>query len=195
MTDLGARLGDLLAPVRAQGIESLLGAVADAIARGAEVEAEPLRRAPDGVVLRLGSLELPERDDLSVRREGRELRPRLEPRDPPGFEPVSLVLDGGFTTVVEPFPWHGAAMIVEARQARPDWRPLRRWFLEWVQPRRTDVAPELLGAVHRLEGPAEGSRGWVLGVDFGSAPLQALPPLVEAVARSGALRLRIGAAD
>ncbi len=195
MTDLGARLLDLLAPIRAQGVAALLEAAAEAIARGAEVEPEPLVRGPDGAVLRAGPLDLPERADLAARREGRELRQRVEPAEPPAFEPVSLVLEGGFTTVVEPFPWHGAGMVLEARQSRPDWRPLRRWFLEWVQPRHGDVAPELLGAVHRLEGPARRpARGadWALTVDFGSAPVQAVPALIEALARSGALRLRIG---
>ena len=191
MTDLEARLRDLLEPLRAQGVSALLRALAGALERGGEVEAEPVRRDAEGRVAREGTLDLPERGDLAVTRAGRRLVQRVEAPLAASFEPVTLVSEGGFTAVISPFRWEAAELCVESRQARPDWRPLRLWFLEWFQPSFADVAPDLEGCVHRLSGPWRREGCWVLELDLGSAPVAAVPPLLDAVARSGALRLRI----
>ncbi|MEM7566628.1 MAG: hypothetical protein AAF321_05290 [Pseudomonadota bacterium] len=74
----------------------------------------------------------------------------------------------------------------------PDWRPLRRWFLEWFQSRFSDEAPDLDGAVHALQGPDRVSGGWRLRIDLGSAPVEAMSDLVAALEATGARRVRIG---
>lgn len=195
MTDLDSRLRDLLDPIRSSGVEALLAALASAIEGGGEVEAEPVRQAPGKGIVRTGVLSLPERGDMAVTRGGRRLVRRVEEPVPAPFEPVTFVFDGGFTAVIGPFHWGAAELLVEARQARPDWGPLRLWYLEWFQPRITDVAPDLAGALHRLEGPVETPHGWRIGIDFGSAPVQAASDLIAAILHSGALRLRIAQVD
>jgi len=192
MTQLDARLNDLLEPLRTHGVGELLHALAGAIDAGAEVTPEPLRRDGDGSVLREGPLSLPERGDLLTVRDGRRLVQRVDGTLVEGFEPVTLVADGGFTTVISPFRWGAAEARIEAVQARPDWQPIRLWYLDWFQPKMGDVAPDLCGALHAMQGPYQTDGGWCLEIDFGSAPTAAVPALIAACGRTGALRLRIG---
>ncbi|MEM6354572.1 MAG: hypothetical protein AAF844_02680 [Pseudomonadota bacterium] len=76
--------------------------------------------------------------------------------------------------------------------SEPDWRPLRRWFLEWFQSRFADEAPDLDGAVHSVQGPDRVPGGWRLRIDLGSAPVDAVSALIEALEATGAHRVRIG---
>jgi len=195
MADLDRRIADLLEPMRQETVAGLLRAVAGAIEAGAEVEPEPMRRDWSGRIKRQGALSLPARGDLRVSRDGRSLVQRIEAPPPASEAPFSMVADGGFTVVIAPFAWDRAEMVIEARQPRPDWQPLRLWFLEWVQPRHGDVAPELAGAVHRLDGPVGLPGAWRFELDFGSAPVEAISGLVEAAAETGAGRLRLGPLD
>lgn len=187
-----ARLNDLVEPIRDQAVGELLQALAADLESGADVIAEPVERGPGGRVLRDGLLNLPVRRDLRVTRAGRTIRRRIESPFPLQFEPLCMVGEGGFTTVISPFRWEAAELLVEIHQARPDWRPLRLWYLEWFQSRFGDLAPDLDGAVHALIGPRETPEGIRLTVDFGSAPIAALTGLIAAVEASGATRLRIG---
>ncbi|MEM9148668.1 MAG: hypothetical protein AAGC57_21150 [Pseudomonadota bacterium] len=190
MTDLETRLAELFEPARGAAVEALLKAMAGAIGSDAEVDAEPVRQSPDGQIERFGPLSLPERGDLSVSRAGRRLVRRIEEPGLPEFEPVSVVFDGGFTCVVSPFRWSNCEVIIDAMQPKPDWGPLRRWFIEWFQPRVSDVAPDLAGVVHRLEGPEPVGPAWRAALDLGSAPVRAATDLIPAVMQSGALRMR-----
>jgi hypothetical protein len=195
MSGIDRRLAELLAPVREEAVSALLRALAGAIEAGGEVEAEPMRRGPDGQVLRGGPLDLPARGDLLVTRDGRSLPQRVESPEPDTFPPLSLVADGGFTVVIAPFRWGEARMMLESRQAKPDWQPLRLWALEWIQSRHADVSPDLAGAIHALEGPEPVRGGFAFGVDFGSAPVEAIAALIPAAAATGAGRLRLGTPD
>lgn len=188
---LEQRIDSLLAPARDQGVSAILEAMAQALDAGAEVEPEPMHRDADGKVVRGGPLDLPWRGDLLVHRAGRSLPQQVESGPPPDFPPLSLVGDGGFTVVVAPFPWEAAEVIIESRQKKPNWQPIRLWFLEWMQSRYSDVSPDLFGAVHRIEGPEPQRWGWRFQVDFGSAPTAAVSALMVAAAETGASRLRI----
>jgi len=187
-----ARLSDLVEPVRDQAVGELLQALASDLDSGAEVVAEPVERDPAGRVRREGPLDLPWRADLRVTRAGRSLMRRIESPAPVSFEPLCLVAEGGFTTVISPFRWEAAALLIETHRNRPDWRPLRLWFLEWFQSRIGELAPDLDGAVHRLTGPRQGPEGYRLTVDLGSAPFAAFMGLIAAVEETGGMRLRIG---
>ena len=187
-----ARLNDLIEPVRDQGVGELLQGLAADLDSGAEVVAEPVDRDAEGRALRSGALSLPRRHDLRVTRGGRTVTRRIESPQPMPFEPLCMVAEGGFTTVISPFRWESAELLIETRQTRPDWRPLRLWFLDWFQSRFGDLAPDLDSAVHALSGPRPVAEGFRLTLDLGSAPLAALPELIAAVEESGSLRLRIG---
>jgi hypothetical protein len=187
-----ARLNDLIEPVRDQAVGELLQALAADLDSGAEVVAEPVERDPSGRVVRDGELNLPRRRDLRVTRGRRTIHRRVETPVALQFEPLCMVGEGGFTTVISPFRWEAAELLVETSQARPSWSALRLWYLEWFQSRFGDLAPDLDGAVHSVTGPRETAEGFRLTVDFGSAPLGAFMGLIAAVEESGAMRLRVG---
>jgi len=192
MAQTDARLADLLSPIRAQGAVALLDAIARTLETGAEVEAEPVLRDADGRVRREGPLALPRRADLMVARDGQTLPACTETEAALALMPDTLHYPGGFRVVIASFRWDAAEILIETRDGAPDWQPIRQWFLEWFQSRHADVAPELAGAVHALEGPRAGLDGWRLTVDFGSAPVAALTALIAAASETGARRMRLG---
>lgn len=191
MTEGDSVLAELAAPPREQAVTGLLREMAQEIGLGAEVVAEPELRDPAGAVARGGALKLPRRGDLAVTRDGRiSLREVAVAAPAPGV-PVVLATEGGFVAEVGPFRWDAARLTVFSGLPEPDWAPLRRWFLEWFQSRLSEVAPELLGAVHSLEGPSRRGRGWAFTLDFGSAPVACLDDLIAALAETGAVRMRL----
>jgi len=191
MTDLDPALAALVEPSRERAVATLLEAMAKAIDAGAEVVPEPELRDGAGKIARSGPLSLPRRADLAVTRDGglRTLQIKSDPA--PAGQPMVLASDSGFIAEIAPFRWDAATLTVFMRGADPDWAPLRRWFLEWFQSRLSEVSPDLLGALHGLEGPQRRDRRWIFTLDFGSAPPDCLTHLIAAVAESGAVRLRL----
>ncbi len=186
-------LEEALAPVRESAISALLTAQARAISAGAEIEAEPVRRDPAGKVKRQGRLGLPSRGDLSVTMDGRTLIQRVEARRVTAFPPIEVRTRSGFNGFIGPFRWEDAEIRFETRGgARPNWAPVRLWFLEWFQPRQTRLQPELGGVVHSLEGPEDRGGSWQIHLDFGSAPIAAVAALIESAAETGCVGLKIG---
>lgn len=205
MAETQTVIEELAGPARDAAVGALLEAIAGELGRGAELTPEPELRDASGAVTRSGPLSLPRRADFLVIRNGRRLFRQIEgapagegedggdtpDRDRAG-DPVALATEDGFVAEMAPFRWDAAQMTVYARQDQPDWAPLRRWFLEWFQTRHSEVAPELFGAVHSLDGPRRNGRGWIFTVDFGSAPVTCLADLISAVASTGAARMRLG---
>jgi hypothetical protein len=192
VSDPGSALSDLAGPPRDQAVSGLLEALAEALDSGDDVTPEPELRDPAGTVLREGALSLPRRSDLAVTHDGEREVHQLDAGEAPAGPKVALAAAGGFIAEIGPFCWDAADLTVYAGAATPDWAPLRRWFLEWFQSRHSEVAPDLLGAVHSLDGPWKKGRGWGFTVDFGSAPVACLAALITALADCGAARMRMG---
>lgn len=220
MSRLDTRLIDVIEPVRDLAVGELLETIARTLDEGHTVHAEPKSRDRAGQVLREGRLALPSRRDLLVRHAGGSLTREVRGAGLLQFEPITLVEPDGFVCVIGPFRWDNAQVVLEratvppgpacqappategaeieaavqaaSSVAEPDWRPLRRWFLEWFQSRFSDEAPDLDGAVHAMYGPEDVDAGWRLRIDLGSAPVEALNDLVGALAATGAARVRIG---
>lgn len=189
---LDQSLSDLLDPVRDMAVAGILETMAAHLRSGADVRAEPKLRDPDGLVRREGVLALPRRADLAITKAGRTLIQRVEGTPLISFTPVTLSTGSGLSATIAPFHWDAAEVRVEARQLRPSWSPLRHWFLEWFQSRYAEVAPDLDGSVHAIDGPRQTEQGWEFLVDFGSAPVQCVPDMIEALATTGASRVQIG---
>jgi hypothetical protein len=192
MTRFGDTLRAVLEPVRDLHVAALLEALARELGRGGDVEAEPLERGADGLLRRTEPLNLPSRADLRSTRAGRTLHPRVEGGCGVAFDPVAGALDDLTWLRVTPFDWGAAEVRALRGPGGATWRPLRLWFLEWLQPRYGDESPDLLGAVHRLHGPWEEPLGWRFKVDFGSAPVAAFESMLEAFGRSGCAEIHVG---
>ena len=185
-------LSRLVEPLRDLAIGGILEALARELEAGAEVVPEPELRDAAGRVARGGPLNLPRRDDLAVTRGGRTVLRRVESGPAPDGNSLVLRTSGGFEAEIVAFRWDAAELTVFASQQPPDWASLRRWFLEWFQSRYSEVAPDLYGAVHSLDGPRPVPGGWGFTTDFGSAPATCVIALIAALAKSGAARMRIG---
>ncbi|MEM6487858.1 MAG: hypothetical protein AAF677_06230 [Pseudomonadota bacterium] len=194
MNRLDARLTDVLEPVRDIAVGEILEVMARKLDVGCDVRPEPEHRNAHGHVAREGRLNLPRRGDLLVLNgtERQLLRQVCSPKLL-SFEPITLVEADGFVSVITPFYWDRALIQVDAQaEDEPDWRPLRRWYLEWFQARFSDEAPDLEGVVHSLSGPRNSDSGYQFEADLGSAPVETLSDMIGAFAESGARRIRIG---
>lgn len=189
MTD--PALSRLIEPLRDLAIGAILDQMARELEAGADVDPEPELRDAAGMVARSGPLSLPRRGDLAVTKDGRTLLRRIESGRPAPGRSLVAQHSGGFEAEMVPFRWDAAKLTVVAKQEQPNWGPLRRWFLEWFQSRYSEVAPDLYGAVHSLDGPRAVAGGWAFTVDFGSAPAACITDLIAALARSGAERMRL----
>ena len=191
MTLADPALRQMVEPLRDAAIGEILEVMARELERDADVVPEPELRDAEGKITRGGPLNLPSRGDLRVTKEGRTLVRRVEGGPPVVKKSLIVQLGRGFEADLRPFRWDAAVVTVFAKQPQPNWAPLRRWFLEWFQSRYSEVAPDLYGAVHRLDGPREVKGGWAFTIDFGSAPAGCLVDLITAVAETGATRMRI----
>ena len=192
MTIPAEALAERLSTIREETCAALLRALATSLNDGAEVEAEPIHRAPDGAVLREGRLDLPRRGDLAVTRDGRTLVRQIESPPAQDFKPFVAFSDTDFSAEIQPFSWDHAVLDMRTAQAQPSWTAFRHWYLEWFQSRPTDLSPELAGAIHRLQGPWRAPGRWRAILDLGSAPTASIAVLIAAISQSGCARLRIG---
>jgi hypothetical protein len=189
---LTEHLPDLLMPVRDIYVAAILETMARELEQGAEVDAEPVERDGEGRIQRRGSLDLPARHDLRVGRGGRALMRRVPCDLGVDFRPVSAVMADMAAVRIAPFTWCQATVRAQRVRGRPNWTPLRRWFLEWFQARFGEESPDLLGVVHSLDGPHEDAGGWRFTIDFGSASVACFAAMLEALAQSGCTEITIG---
>ena len=187
-------LSRLIDPLRDLAIGGILETMARELEDGAEVVPEPEMRDATGTISRSGPLNLPRRGDLSVTKDGRTLIRQIESGPPPNGGTLVAQTRDGFESEILTFRWDAAELTVFAKQEQPNWVPLRHWFLEWFQSRYSEVAPDLYGAVHSLDGPRQVPGGWTFTADFGSAPVVCVVDLITALSASGASRMRIGEA-
>lgn len=184
-------LSKLIEPLRDAAIGGILEVMARELEAGADVVPEPEQRDPAGRIKRGGPLNLPSRADLLVTRNGRSLLRKVESAPPESKKSLVVQIGRSFEADLRPFRWDAAVVTVFSTQAQPNWAPMRRWFLEWFQSRYSEVAPDLYGAVHRMEGPHEVKNGWSFTIDFGSAPAACLMDLIIAISETGAARMRV----
>jgi hypothetical protein len=195
MSTADERLSEALAPLRRLHLSDLRERMAAAASSGAEITPEPWRRDPQGRTLRQGRLDLPSRHDFETEGGGRRLHPRVETPLEAEFPPFSAVAPMGFALDIRPFRWEAAELTLRLTHARPNWTPLRLWFLEFSQPTYCPDAPELLGVLHALHDPRPVGEGAALRIDFGSAPVHAVTALVAALSETGASGGRLADAD
>ena len=115
---------------------------------------------------------------------------------PPEGALVGTMRIGGAQVRVYPVTWE--VFLVWVRQRDPDWAVLDAWRAKWIDPEReADPADEdgLHGVVHFLGPPVAEGGGYLLEVDFGSAPIEALTELLDALADGGATEIELGRSD
>lgn len=195
MSRADERLEEALGPLRRVHLADLTERMGRAREAGGQVTPEPWRRDAAGRTRRDGRLDLPSRHDFEIDGGQRRLHPRVETPLEAEFPPFAALGPDGFALDIRPFRWDAAELVLRLTHARPNWAPLRLWFLEFSQPGQCPEAPELLGVLHALQDPRPAGPGAALRIDFGSAPLAAVPALAAAAAQTGASRARLGEAS
>lgn len=189
-------LGDLLDQIRDQYLAPFRAAISEQA--GAEPPstfvAEPILRDEDGEPAREGGLDLPMRGDLFILKDEPEGR-NIDSEALIGFDPVNVAGPNGLAVTFTPFVWDmldvtlGGVVIDDT-----DWTPLVDWFDRWFDEEEAHpVGPDgLSGVIHGLSEPADEDDAVVFTVDLGSAPVEALEELIEALALLGAASCRFG---
>ncbi|WP_316015784.1 hypothetical protein [Roseobacter sp. HKCCA0434] len=174
MNDPRDDLDGLLSPVRDLSLSAVLEELSRAAFHGYDCQTDIGVRDKDGALERTLLLNLPRRYDLRARRQDRTSCIDVVDGRIIGFDPHDLTLDDGTCVRIRAFKWNDACFRFRTNDARPDWRPVRRWYLEAFQKRFGDN-PDFAGTVHSLADPIRHLDGrWELRVDFGSAPVAAL---------------------
>lgn len=194
---LTEQIADLLEPVRDVYVADLLAAQAEALGKGADVDAEPVDRDGAGHIRRFPPLVLPVRHDFAIRRDDVTRLKRVPGVSALRFDPIVAPVSDVVSARIAPFNWGAVVVHAEAAHgggaaSQPDWTPLRRWFLEWFQARFGEESPDLLGVVHRLSGPDPDGTGWRFTVDLGSCSVRGFLAMLDALAASGCADIRIG---
>lgn len=192
MTPTNPALADVLEPVRDLHVAGLLELMARELTLGADVEAEPIERDAEGRVRRRPPLGLPRRLDLRATREGRALALRAPRATTLRFAPIALALSDVSNLHVAPFCWGAVTLFARGAAGAPNWAPVRLWLLEWLQARFGEESPDLLGAVHAIDGPVAEGDGWRFAIDLGSAPAAGFIAMAEAFGRTGCAEIRVG---
>ena len=112
----------------------------------------------------------------------------------PAPEPLRDRLESGLDLTQESFSWECLRLLLEAK--RFDIAMLGPWLRKWLDPdeERSARAEWLSGVVHDLSWDSV-SDAWVLTVDLGSAPLDALRELMNVIADAGAVAVTVSSGD
>lgn len=192
MMRLADHLPDLLTPVRDLYVASILETMAEELSKGSDVDAEPVDRDREGRIRRDGPMHLPSRHDLRIGRGEKAAIRRVPCETGLGFNPVSAPLTEAAAVRISPFTWCQVSIWARGAPGQPNWTPLRLWFLEWFQARFGEESPDLLGVVHRLDGPHDEGGGWRFTVDLGSASVECFAAMLEALGQSGCSEIVVG---
>lgn len=197
MTRTQGLLLDILTPVRDIFLSRMLEEMAAALDRNHEVQTDVVRREETGGALdRTGPFKLPVRADLATdTRSGRKFYD-IDDDLMVEFDPLVTAMPKGGEVQISPFRWNHLQVDVRIAEDRgPDWQPLRRWYLEGFQPRFDEDTPEFQCVLHRLSGPSGAGPDYRFEIDLGTASVDAIPDLLEALEQCGARRVMLFGAD
>lgn len=155
----------------------------------------------DGNVAVDGSLQLPVRGDLIVIRDDVVVESlQIDTEEMLSFEPIQFEWSGDLNVEMQPFQWNWLQLEITGLGPDADWETLRSWFLHWFQDE--DPTDEMLLGVHFLSDPRMLSKTdskteceeqrIQLSVDMGTAPVDALEELLDALTQIGAKSVVIG---
>lgn len=185
------RIEDVVSPVRDVSVAALLETLARALESGGEADAEPIARTAEGKPMRFGTLSLPWRHDVVSARLG----PLVQPDGPLlPFRTLTTPLGGRARARIAPFRWCAAPIRLRRGGATPDWEPVRRWHLEWLQARFGEESPDLHCVTHKMDGPKADGDGWRFTVDLGSASVEGFLAMIEAFGKCRGADLAVGEA-
>jgi hypothetical protein len=188
-------IGELLGRIRGSYLATLGRRLEELVAAGTgRVVPEPAVCSENGEVARARSLGLPTRMDFCVLREGEMAEVVcVEAEELFDFEPAAFVWGERLEVELRPFTWDFCELRFRA-PVRGNLMSLVAWFRRWFDEddERGVTNPFPGGVVHSMSDPMQDGEDWRLAIDLGSARLKAFEELIDAVAATGAARVRIG---
>jgi len=181
-------VSELLAAVRKPYIDTLASAAVES------EHIEPAYRRADGSLAIEGLLHLPCRADIIAASGPSAGQPiRVDSETQLRFEPVSFHV-GETPVSFYPFVWDWAAVEVGGLNEETIAQAFKAWFLEWFDTEDQNDPTEdgLFGVVHFMSDPARTTQGWVVTIDLGSLPEEALEDLLRRMSDVGASQIRVG---
>lgn len=125
------------------------------------------------------------RTDMASNVNGQPSITEVNPSTHLHFEPLQDRTDRGLNLQLHPMVWNGVEFDCAGKSA--DAAPLETWCLRWLDV--DEVGPKdetgLLGAIHSVTEPESGNGRFSFSVDFGSAPIEAVHELFDALATIG----------
>ena len=188
-------LGDLLEMIRQDYIDHLTAAAEDLQEEGAEVMYEPAYRDEKGEVALGGSLKLPARVDLLIKRGDSVDSTQVAAEGVFKFDDsIAITWDNGMAVEVMPFAWDMMPVKMEGVGEASNLEPLQQWFWRWFAEPEELEGP-VQEVVHYLGDPEVIDGGLRLVADMGTAPLEAWQDLLDACAACGAKKVFVGEAQ
>ena len=183
--------GDLLDEIRSLYIDRFVQCISE-IDPKCKALLEPALLHKDGNYAVEGELSLPCRVDMVVLRDGvAEGSTTIDSDRVLSFDTFDFQWDNGVRISVSPFQWDlcicGLAVVGKA----PNWTPIRDWFLKWFEEDESGSEGPL-HCVHYLSDPQETEDGFLVEIDFGTAPVKALEEFFDAVGSAGFETLSLG---
>lgn len=177
-------LTELLEAIRQEYVDRLAFALHEAKATpGARLISEAVLRDGDGVPVRDGRLNVPQRVDAVVLADDGAVETVSVDSDKmlAGFADIRFDWPGGLAVALHPLCWDALRVHFPTGSAAMDWGPLLTWYDEWFKADE-DGTGDLLLAVHAVTDPADDAGGVTVQIDLGSAPVGALEDLLDALA-------------
>lgn len=187
-------LGQLLDQIRDYYVSRFIDAINEHAADDETTVAhESAFRNSDGDIVTEGELGLPTRGDLFIIRDGAVVDSlQIDTEGMLSFDPITFSWPENRLSVdLGPFQWNWMQLRVFGLPPKANWEPLRDWFLRWFQD-DDPAADQLLGGVHFMSDPSSADGCAEVSIDLGSAPVESLEELLDAVGGMDAKRVQIG---
>lgn len=135
--------------------------------------------------------DLPTRIDIVSVKDGKSQEViRVDTEGMVSFGTISLTWENGLDVTLQPFQWNWLQL--RAQGSSLDSEPIIRWFHEWFKVSEESGSSELIEVIHFLSDPVIDTNSLNCEIDLGSAPIDAIFGLLDAVVESGADSVYIG---
>lgn len=141
-----------------------------------------------------GSLDLPMREDLAVRRKGKVIDSiMVDAGKLVSFGPIEFQWRQRLTVSFYPMQWHAIPCVLHEVSRQVPWKPLTDWFnAAFGDPQLTGDGQSFLGVAHYLSDPEFFEGTAKVAMDLGSAPVTCFEQMLDAFLAMGVARVSVG---
>jgi hypothetical protein len=185
-------LAELLQQARAPYVAKFARVVSGLRASERRIIVEPEMRSTDGPQARWAATSKPIRlDVIAVMHAGPVRTVSIDADGLPDFLRATFV-QAGMSVTVSPFAWDNVEMWMDG-EAAPVVAALEAWFAAAFRPVQYFVHEEMQGVAHVVSDPVHDGAMTSCVIDLGTAAVERVVALVEALGEAGVRRMALGA--